>query len=153
MPATAVLKILQIRVCSRRMRARFSLLDDGRLLEVEAEVRDDRVWLSADALAQGLGWELTSDGLCRDGLCVPRRDAARDEAGIDLGELASLLGRPLAVDAAERAACLGAAAVERAGALRSLVAPDFTLPDLGGRMHSLSEHRGKKVFLVAYASW
>ena len=48
---------------------------------------------------------------------------------------------------------LGVSAEERAQALASLEAPDFTLPDLDGRPHSLSEHRGKKVFLVAYASW
>ena len=26
-------------------------------------------------------------------------------------------------------------------------------PDLEGKLHSLSDHRGKKVLLVAYASW
>ena len=48
---------------------------------------------------------------------------------------------------------LGNAASDRAAALASLEAPDFTLPDLDGRLHSLSEHRGKKVLLIAYASW
>jgi peroxiredoxin len=37
--------------------------------------------------------------------------------------------------------------------LASLDAPDFTLPDLDGHLHSLAGHRGKKVLLVAYASW
>ena len=37
--------------------------------------------------------------------------------------------------------------------LTSLDAPDFSLPDLDGKMHSLSEHRGKKVLLVSWASW
>ena len=32
-------------------------------------------------------------------------------------------------------------------------APAFTLPDLDGKPHSLSDYRGKKVLLVAYASW
>ena len=32
-------------------------------------------------------------------------------------------------------------------------APDFTLPDLAGQIHTLSDYRGKKVLLVAYASW
>jgi len=45
------------------------------------------------------------------------------------------------------------AASVRARALASLEAPDFTLPDLDGRLHTLSNHRGKKVLLVAYASW
>ena len=44
-------------------------------------------------------------------------------------------------------------AEERGRRLASLEAPDFTLPDLDGRLHSLSDHRGAKVFLVAYGSW
>jgi hypothetical protein len=61
--------------------------------------------------------------------------------------------RPLAVDREEAVAYLGVSAAERAAALAALEAPDFTLPDLDGRRHTLSEHRGKKVLLVAYASW
>ena len=132
----------------------FSLIDDGRIVALDATLRGDDVWLSAAALEGGLGWELTPEGLCRDGVCVPRRaGAARAESGIDLADLAATLGRPLAVDVAERAAYLGVGVADRAGTLASLMAPDFRLPDLQGRMHSLSEHRGKKVFLVAYASW
>ncbi len=35
----------------------------------------------------------------------------------------------------------------------SVFPPDFELPDLAGRMHTLVEHRGKKVLFIAYASW
>jgi hypothetical protein len=62
-------------------------------------------------------------------------------------------GRPVAMDLGERAAYLGVSAEERGRRLASLEAPDFTLPDLDGHPHSLSDHRGKKVFLVAYGSW
>ena len=34
-----------------------------------------------------------------------------------------------------------------------LTAPDFSLPDLEGREHSLSDYRGNKVFLATWASW
>jgi hypothetical protein len=74
-------------------------------------------------------------------------------AETDLEEVATHLDRPLAVDLDERVAFLGVSARVRAARLASLEAPDFTLPDLDGRLHSLAEHRGKKVFLVAYASW
>ena len=33
------------------------------------------------------------------------------------------------------------------------MAPDFTLPDLDGKLHSLSDYRGKKVVLMSWASW
>ena len=61
--------------------------------------------------------------------------------------------RPLAVDRDARVAYLGTSAAVRAARLTSLEAPDFSLPDLEGRRHTLSEHRGRKVLLVAYASW
>lgn len=76
---------------------------------------------------------------------------ARESA--ELLKRAEAEGRPVAVDPEEGAAYLGVPARARAAALASLEAPDFMLPDLDGRLHSLSEHRGKKVLLVAYASW
>jgi alkyl hydroperoxide reductase subunit AhpC len=34
-----------------------------------------------------------------------------------------------------------------------VAAPDFTLPDLDGNLHSLSDHRGEKVVLLSWASF
>jgi AhpC/TSA family len=131
-----------------------TFIDDGVVHEVEATVEDARVLLSEAALAT-LGWELHPEGLCRDGLCIPVPEDAALAFGsrVDFVALARLLDRPLAVDTDERAVYLGVSAADRSRALRSLVAPDFTLPDLAGRPHRLSDHRGKKVLLVAYASW
>jgi hypothetical protein len=130
----------------------FTVIDEDRPRQLKATVDGDRVRLSADELERALGWELTPEGLCREGLCVPRGTTGGGD-GIELSELAQALDRPLAIDADERVAVLGARAADRAGVLASLTAPDFSLPDLEGRLHSLSEHRGTKVFLVAYASW
>ena len=63
------------------------------------------------------------------------------------------VGRPLALETAQRAASLGAKAGAHAESLATGEAPDFTLPDLAGQMHTLSSFRGKKVLLIAYASW
>ncbi len=82
---------------------------------------------------------------------VPIEIAVAD--GLVRARAAEAEGRPTAVDTGERAAYLGVSAEERGRRLASLDAPDFTLPDLDGRPHSLSQHRGKKVFLVAYGSW
>jgi hypothetical protein len=132
----------------------FTIIDDGLEHRVDASVVDGSVIVSASGLLQ-LGWELHPEGLCREGLCIPVPADARLEVdgGIDLLQLARVLDRPLAVDIEEHAAYLGVSASERQRALRSLVAADFTLPDLSGRPHRLSDHRGKKVLLVAYASW
>lgn len=135
--------------------AQFTIIDEGRAAApVDAVISGDRVRLGDDAIQAALGWSVEPEGLCREGLCVPvRSDSLVTPDGIDLAELAAALGRPLAVDVAERAAYLGASAGDRGRALRALDAPDFALPDLAGRVHLLSEHRGKKVLLVAYASW
>ena len=82
-----------------------------------------------------------------------RVTAVSEAEGAALAKQAEAAGRPIAVDLDEHAAYLGISAAERAKALASLEAPDFTLPDLDGRPHSLSAQRGKKVLLVAYASW
>jgi len=133
----------------------FTLLDDGRAVELPARFSGDRVRIAAKDVHRGLGWELKPEGLCKDAVCIPVRNAPdlANADGIDLGALARVLGRPLALDAEERAAYLAASAAERGAQLASLQAPEFTLPDLSGRTHSLSEYRGKKVLLVAYASW
>jgi hypothetical protein len=106
-----------------------TLLDEGRPRAVPARLAGESIRL--DPEAAGLG---------------PPGDA-------DLGTLAASLDRPLALDAEERAAYLGVSARARAARLRSLEAPDFQLPDLNGRPHSLVAHRGRKVFLVAWSSW
>jgi hypothetical protein len=132
----------------------FTLIDDGAVHQVDASVSSGGVVLSDSALA-AMGWELHPEGLCREGLCVPVPADVQLEVsgGVDLASLARVLDRPLALDLGENAAYLGVSARERERALASLVAPDFALPDLSGRVHRLSAHRGKKVLLVAYASW
>ena len=84
-------------------------------------------------LAIGVG---ISNGSPKEYLITADRILAVDTAGNRIA--------PLSVVEAARA---------RASGLSSLEAPDFTLPDLDGRLHSLSDYRGKKVFLVSWASW
>ena len=132
----------------------FLIIDDGRPVKVTAAVGDGSARLSASILRDALGWELRPEGLCRGDVCVPlRQGASRDPLGLDLADIAEMLCRPLALDVEEGAAYLGAPVEERCLALASLEAPDFTLRDLGGRPHTLRDQRGRKVMLVAYASW
>jgi hypothetical protein len=136
----------------------FRLLDDGQEVSIAANVEDGRVLISAEALKSSLGWELKPEGLCKNEVCIPVRDRGAlvpnaGDGGVDLAAFAAALGRPLAVEPDARVAALGIAAAVRASRLETLEAPDFELPDLSGQLHRLSEHRGKKVLLIAYASW
>ena len=133
----------------------FTVLDDGRATAVEATVQGERVRVSPGGLTSALGWEIKPEGLCRGPVCVPLRGYPElvDADGVDLAAFAQAVGRPLALDPSEGVAYLGIGAGDRARELASLDAPDFALPDLAGRLHRLSEHRGQKVLLIAYASW
>jgi len=124
---------------------------------VAAEIRDRALWLRGEDLQRASGWIFKPEGFCKDEVCipVPPARAAQFAAGgrYNLAALAELLGQPIVADEEHRVWCFGAAAAERARKLKSLEAPDFSLPDLAGEMHSLSEYRGKKVLLVSWASW
>lgn len=133
----------------------FTILDDGRATEVDARTDGGRVLLCAADLERSLGWSLKPQGLCRDETCmpVPPTSAMVRDGYVDLALFAEHLGRPLACDVEAGAACLGESARERTALMRGGLAPDFTLPDLGGRTHSLGDYRGRKALLIAWASW
>jgi len=132
-----------------------TLIDDGRSLTVDAVIEGDSISLSPDVLQRALGWELKPQGLCRGDACFPVRDRAAlvRAHGVDLRAFARILDRPFAADAEAGITVLGASAGDRASQLASMEAPDFTLPDLEGRLHSLRDLRGKKTLLIAWASW
>ena len=124
---------------------------------VDADATRDGLWLSSADLKRVSGWEYKPQGFCKGDVCVPVPDAQKSEfvdgGRYNLAALASLLGQPVVTDAEHHAWCFGEAAAERKRTLTSLDAPDFRLPDLDGKMHSLSDYRGKKVFVVSWASW
>jgi hypothetical protein len=134
---------------------KFTLIDGDHVVELRASQHGDAMQIAPEVLRDATGWELKPEGLCQGDICVPVRDRAAlvGAAGVDLAAFATALDRPLALDVAERAAALGVSAAERSARLATLEAPDFTLPDLHGRMHTLSSHRGKKALLIVYASW
>ena len=133
----------------------FTLIHPEGRAEVAATIEGEDVRLAPETVKQVLGWQLRDEGLCRGDVCVPVQERASlaDERGIDLACLAGALGLPIALDAPGRAAAIGVPHSDRSAQLDSLEAPDFSLPDLAGHLHSLSDYRGKKVLLIAYASW
>ena len=105
--------------------------------------------VTKDELARISGWHVRPEGLCREDRCIPFTPA--DPDAIDLVAVASALGRPLVRD--ERHGLFAFGAEHGGHALASAAAPDLVLPDIDGRMFSLASLRGRKVLLVAWASW
>ena len=137
-----------------------TLIENGRGVEIEAADVPDGSGSQAsrwptEPVLDALGWVRKPEGLCRGETCVPigdRPDLITPD-GIDLEGLGEVLGRPLAIDRDEGVASFGAEIAVHASRLAEGIAPDFTLPDLSGKEYSLSGFKGKKVLLIAYASW
>ena len=118
---------------------------------------DGQLAVSVADLNAAFGIERKPEGLCIGDVCYPVRTTIDGSVGdtpiVSLNGVAATIGRPLVIDADAAIACLGAGASERSQSLKSGYAPDFTLPDLDGNLYSLSDFRGRKVVLYAYASW
>jgi hypothetical protein len=131
---------------------------EGSVATVAAAVEGDALWLAPPDLAHAAGWDLKPQGLCRGPLCVPipaarQAEFVRPDGRVNLAALAGQRGQTVVHDDARAVWVFGRGGEARAVTERSLLAPDFTLPDLDGRLHSLSETRGKKVLLASWASW
>ena len=98
-------------------------------------------------IEEATGWTLKPEGLCRDDMCV----IVPDEVRGDPVALWNRIGWPVVSSGGDT--YLGEGASTRADALAGSIAPDFTLKDLDGVEHSLSDYRGKKVFVSSWAPW
>ena len=118
---------------------------------------DGELWLSPEDCERLSGWTMKPQGLCRDDICVPvpatRADEFVREGSINLAAFWRRMNRPYAHSADGAVWAFGDGAEDRTDRLKTLQAPDITLPDLAGRRHALSDYRGKKVLLATWASW
>ena len=115
------------------------------------------LWLEADSLESATGWTLKPEGLCRGDTCVPiprgRETQFLDAGRINVSEFWQLLEQPIERSEDGDVWSLGEDAESRNEELRNLQAPDFTLPDFDGRLHSLHDFQRQKVLLITWASW
>jgi len=161
LPLAALAVLLAAPLLVRAEQARATIVYDDVATQVAlARGNATELWITTDDLTRATRFELKPQGVCRDQLCFPVPKAkssefVRKDSGKTLFNLlafAQLVKQPVAHDAAQSTWYFGQRADQREG-LSSLQAPDFTLPDMAGKMHSLSDFRGKKVLLVTWASW
>ena len=128
---------------------------------VSSTVPSPDLWVTMADLKKATGFVVKPQGVCRDELCFPLPKAKKADfiakrgpvSWFNLTAFAKLVKQPVARDEANGVWYFGKREDERGAFLASLEAPNFTLPDLAGRMHSLSDYRGKKVLLITWASW
>jgi hypothetical protein len=133
------------------------LTESGEWAVPAAEISGDALWLPAREAEAATGYVAKPEGLCKGEVCIPvppgRRQEFVDGSRVNVAALWRHLRQPIVRSDRGHAWVLAESARDRAAALASLEAPDFTLPDPSGRLHSLSDYRGKKVLLVTWASW
>jgi AhpC/TSA family len=119
-----------------------------------AEWRGDDVWLPLEGLPSAIGWDVRPEGVCAGEICVPLPPGQMwwDDESFNVSAFARHIGLAEACDAQRGIVAFETPRV-RSGGTATIEAPDFTLPDLDGNLHSLSDYRGKKVLLFTWASF
>jgi hypothetical protein len=138
------------------------LIYDGVATEVSAApASSSDLWITTGDLTRVTRFVIKPQGVCRDELCFPLPKNRKAEfvskkgstTWFNLSAFAKLIKQPVVVDQKNFVWYFGTRDAEQNGYLRSLEAPNFTLPDLNGKLRSLTDFRGKKVLLVTWASW
>ncbi len=129
------------------------LYDDNSATLNSARSDAEHLWLTPADMQRASGWKLETQGLCRGDACVRTEQRWLDQDGnIDLAAFARHMGQPV-VREGDRVWAFGESLSNRHDSMYSLEAPDFTLPDIDGKLHSLSDYRGKKVYLYSWGSY
>jgi hypothetical protein len=108
--------------------------------------------VTADDFAARTEWHPKPEGLCRGEVCVPAPGSLRDDGTIDVTVVAERLGMPLIHDDTHNVYSLGPATAT-GRALSTVVAADPVLRTRDGADFRLSSLHGRKVVLLAWASY
>ena len=148
--------------CAASGAERRVVIYDGAVTEVGTAADESKdLWLTFVDLTHATKFTLKAEGVCRDNLCFPIPAERHKEFVVkrgdvtwfNLSEFGRLLRQPTAHDAKHGIWCFGPRPAVQNAHVASRLAPDFTLPDLKGKAHKLSDFRGKKVLLLTWASW
>jgi hypothetical protein len=111
----------------------------------------DSLHVTADAFEAATGWASKPEGMCKGDACVPVSGVLAPDGTFDVTTVADRLGMALVPDDEVGVWALGPESGGRA--LTTATVPDLVLPDVDGNPFQLSAMHGRKVLLVAWASW
>jgi hypothetical protein len=138
---------------------------DDKATDVQANpsstTKPNDLWITLADLKAATRFENKPQGVCRDELCFPLPKKRRPEflqtqgktTWFNLSEFARLVRQPVAQDTQLNTWYFGPRAEVQNSLTKDFQAPNFTLPDKDGKLHSLADFRGKKVLIVTWASW
>jgi hypothetical protein len=158
----AVASLLAASTTYAAEQGRTAVIYDGIPTEVTASPESSKdLWITMKDLKRATRFVVKPQGVCRDELCFPLPAKRKAEfiskrgavTWFNLTAFAALVKQPVARDEKNSVWYFGKREDERGAYLASLEAPNFTLPDINGKTHSLADYRGKKVLLVTWASW
>ncbi|NJN52602.1 MAG: redoxin domain-containing protein [Gammaproteobacteria bacterium] len=138
------------------------VLYEDRVVEVAQTLADPTdLWIDPAELERVNGFVLKPEGACIDDICVPVRQSENSDIfftrqgqrWFNVAELADRVQQPYVVDHDAGVWSFGAIPAQRSGFVDRAVAPDFALPDVSGKIHKLSDFKGKKIMLLSWASW
>ena len=161
LPGVLVL-VLGAGMASAADRHRPVIVFDGKATEVAASAPESKdLWVTPADFTRATRLEIKPEGVCAGPLCFPLPERRKggflaERSGVtwfNLSAFARLLHQPVATDAKHNVWYFGPRPETQKAYRDTLMAPDFTLPDLNGRPHALSDFRGKKVLLITWASW
>lgn len=143
---------------------RRTIIFDGKTTDVTTPapaIPSNDLWITVAELTRATGFVVKPQGVCRKELCFPLPKDRKSEfifkAGkeqwFNLTAFARMLHQPVAHDDALNIWYFGPRPEVQNNYLGSFQAPNFTLPDMNGKPHYLSDFRGKKVLIVTWASW
>jgi hypothetical protein len=116
-------------------------------------IADDQLdHVSAGDFSSATGWDPKPQGLCRGEVCVPAPGSLRGDGTVDVAAAAARLGMPVVHDDEHGLTAIGPGS-STGHTLSSAAAPDPELIDRHGEPFRLSSLRGRKILLVAWASY
>jgi hypothetical protein len=107
--------------------------------------------VSREAFKAATGWAIKPQGACKAEMCVPLGGLGASGDTFDVTPIAERMGMPIVHDETRGVWAIGPDTIGKV--LKSAEAPELTLPEYRGGELSLSSLRGKKVLLLAWASW
>ncbi len=107
--------------------------------------------MTATDFEAATGWQAKPEGMCKGDVCTPAAEAILPDGRINVPAVADRLGMALVHDEANDVWALGPESGGRA--LTTASVPDIELADVDGNPFRLSSLHGRKVLLVAWASW